>query len=758
MKRIILFLTTVLFTQLSWSQTSGGPDAYGYTWRSSLHTVNPPTFNWVDITTVGTLVTGLGDDNFVGPFTGSAGFQYYWYTHNQFYIGSNGFISFNGVNIASPFPLAIPDPTGPNDFIAPLLSDLNPDPLAPGQTAQVYYYSNTDSLVVSFINVPFWAVSVHITGSNTFQIILDKNDNSITYNYLSLNMGTVVSHAGIIGIENITGTLGLTSMVNTLPQNNLTIKYYYPAVVNFPVTDAGVNWIDNAGNGGLFKKKGGIAEAYTANIKNFGNQPLTNITVYDTIRTITGTAVSNGSATISALAPGQDTTVVFSNAFSPPAAATFRLNVRTQVTGDMIATNNGNYIEINAIDTAVNIINLDYSDLSVNGAGLNWNGGNGGIGVYFEPPIYPAKVHDTRYFITAVGAPAPGFYAIIYDDNGANGGPGTILDSVFVQPGQVTANQYTNVTPSQQIIILSGGVYVFWGMGGAGVALGRNTDIPIGRRSFEVLGANWSTYRSNDTEEFLLGLRITYASPKVNFNMNLVNDPTIDFLDVSTNNPTSWFWEFGDGGTDTIQHPSHTYIDNDTFNVCLTATNQYGSGRLCKNVIIRGNVPNADFTYNASSAPLITFFDESTNDPTAWHWDFNVGPGDTSNLQNTAYNYKSNGIFNVCLIAENSNGPSSPYCEDVEITGIGIDELKSLDVSIFPNPISNSATVILDMPAANDVELNLFDMKGNRVQVRIIKNSNEFNLYKDNLPSGQYILELTDQRTFVMKKAIQFTD
>ena len=107
MKTLKFALCLALFAWMSPSvhaQTSGGPDAYGYTWKNSSHTSNPPTYSWVDITTRGDQVTGLADDNVVGPFPLPQGFQYYWYPVSQIWIGSNGYISFNGVNMASPFP------------------------------------------------------------------------------------------------------------------------------------------------------------------------------------------------------------------------------------------------------------------------------------------------------------------------------------------------------------------------------------------------------------------------------------------------------------------------------------------------------------------------------------------------------------------------------------------------------------------------------------------------------------------------------
>jgi PKD repeat protein len=53
---------------------------------------------------------------------------------------------------------------------------------------------------------------------------------------------------------------------------------------------------------------------------------------------------------------------------------------------------------------------------------------------------------------------------------------------------------------------------------------------------------------------------------------------TVDFVDQSTNSPTSWSWDFGDGvGTSTAQNPTYTYTTDGTYTVTLTATNAYGS-------------------------------------------------------------------------------------------------------------------------------------------------------------------------------------
>lgn len=67
----------------------------------------------------------------------------------------------------------------------------------------------------------------------------------------------------------------------------------------------------------------------------------------------------------------------------------------------------------------------------------------------------------------------------------------------------------------------------------------------------------------------------------------------VTFTDLSTNNPSSWNWTFGDGGTSTAQNPSHTYTDPGTYTVTLTATNAFGSDGETKTGYITVNDPGS---------------------------------------------------------------------------------------------------------------------------------------------------------------------
>ncbi|MDI9552467.1 MAG: PKD domain-containing protein, partial [Bacteroidota bacterium] len=66
---------------------------------------------------------------------------------------------------------------------------------------------------------------------------------------------------------------------------------------------------------------------------------------------------------------------------------------------------------------------------------------------------------------------------------------------------------------------------------------------------------------------------------------------SVQFTDQSTNSPTSWSWNFGDGGTSTLRNPSHTYNTTGTYTVRLTTTNSAGSDEEIKSNYITVTLP-----------------------------------------------------------------------------------------------------------------------------------------------------------------------
>ena len=62
-------------------------------------------------------------------------------------------------------------------------------------------------------------------------------------------------------------------------------------------------------------------------------------------------------------------------------------------------------------------------------------------------------------------------------------------------------------------------------------------------------------------------------------------DLTAGFTDQS-GNVTSWYWDFGDGANDTVQNPSHTYVNSGTYYVCLSALNVCSADTICDSVMV----------------------------------------------------------------------------------------------------------------------------------------------------------------------------
>ncbi|HVP96343.1 PKD domain-containing protein [Methanoregula sp.] len=137
---------------------------------------------------------------------------------------------------------------------------------------------------------------------------------------------------------------------------------------------------------------------------------------------------------------------------------------------------------------------------------------------------------------------------------------------------------------------------------------------------------------------------------------------TVQFVDASTNSPNSWVWSFGDGGTSTLQNPSHTYTAAGSYTVTLTASNIVGSNTVSQPgyITVNAAMPAAAFTSNVTSGtnPLsVQFIDTTNNTPTGWYWTF--GDGGTSTLQNPIHTFTTVGSYAVSLGATNSAGSNT---------------------------------------------------------------------------------------------------
>jgi len=148
------------------------------------------------------------------------------------------------------------------------------------------------------------------------------------------------------------------------------------------------------------------------------------------------------------------------------------------------------------------------------------------------------------------------------------------------------------------------------------------------------------------------GFQVLPPPPVPNFTASPVYGTVplaVQFTDLSTNNPTAWIWDFGDGSMSGVldRNPVHTYNKVGTYNVTLTVFNPgapSGVSITKPSYITVVRTPVADFTATPTSgnAPLLVqFTDTSMGNPTGWVWNF--GDGSIATEQNPYHLYKNPG-------------------------------------------------------------------------------------------------------------------
>ena len=201
---------------------TGGPDAHGYIWIDS-DEAGGPVFDWIDISSTGTPVAGLSDDNVVGPFPIGFDFPFYGEIQTEFYVQSNGLIAFEFINNAlsnQPIPM-IGD--GIQNMIAWMWDDMHP------MNGSVYYQIVDGVLVIQFDDYGECCTA----GPTVDAEILLYPDGDIKVQYLNFLNG-IDTDSCTIGIENADETDGLEVAFNT--------PYLHDGLAVLFATDA-VTWL-----------------------------------------------------------------------------------------------------------------------------------------------------------------------------------------------------------------------------------------------------------------------------------------------------------------------------------------------------------------------------------------------------------------------------------------------------------------------------------------------------------------------------------
>ncbi|MGL1887266.1 MAG: M4 family metallopeptidase, partial [Reichenbachiella sp.] len=193
----------------------GGPDLFGYSWTDSDH-ANGPVFEWNDISSSGVNITSnLNDDNVAGPYPLGFEFDFYGETYSQFYVSSNGFISFENTSNGCCSGQPVPNQDDANNIIAWAWRDGYP-------YGSTHYENFENKTIIQFTN--YGVCCNESSASATAEIIIYSNG-KIKLNYLNLE-GAYLDGNQSIGIENWDGSDGLQVAFNTdYLHNNLAVEF-----------------------------------------------------------------------------------------------------------------------------------------------------------------------------------------------------------------------------------------------------------------------------------------------------------------------------------------------------------------------------------------------------------------------------------------------------------------------------------------------------------------------------------------------------
>lgn len=266
---------------------------------------------------------------------------------------------------------------------------------------------------------------------------------------------------------------------------------------------------------------------------------------------------------------------------------------------------------------------------------------------------------------TAISSLTSGTYSVVITD--ANGC--TSAQSVTVtQPAALSAS----VTPfgipcsigtGSATVTGGGGTpgYTYsWSNGQSGASI---TGLAMGNYSVLVTDANGCFA----TQSFTINAS---PAPVASFTVanNCQNSGTA-FTNSSSGNPISWFWDFGDGFSSSLQSPSHIYQTAGTYTVTMIASLSPGCSDTTQQVLTIHPNPVANFTASAVCAGNTTYFTDLSNissgSISSWFWNF--GNGNTSTAQNPSYTYPAAGSFSVSLTVTSANGCTASYSMPVGV-------------------------------------------------------------------------------------------
>jgi hypothetical protein len=219
------------------------------------------------------------------------------------------------------------------------------------------------------------------------------------------------------------------------------------------------------------------------------------------------------------------------------------------------------------------------------------------------------------------------------------------------------------------------------------------------------------------------------------------NCDSIVTLNLTINQPST--------GTDVqTACESYVWIDGNTYtasNNTATFTIPNGAANNCDSILTLNLTIiglNAQATNNGNTTIACT------NSGVSYQW-INCGNGSTiTGATAQTFTATANGSYAVVI----SDGTCSDTSNCITIANVGIAELKTMTLKLYPNPSNDLLTIELTAPIAAQIEV--LDMNGRRILLSEMNSGKKIELDLSGLQRGSYMIKISDSGNIFMEKLI----
>ena len=239
----------------------------------------------------------------------------------------------------------------------------------------------------------------------------------------------------------------------------------------------------------------------------------------------------------------------------------------------------------------------------------------------------------------------------------------------------------------------------------------------------------------------------------INSSTFICENDSISFQNNSTN-AVSYLWTFTGGfpSSSTLTSPKVNFPSSGNYTISLIANGPGGADTLTQQIYVDvSELILADFIVSDTLVYLPNAFVGFTNqsqNANGYNWEF--GDGSTSNGTSPWYQYTTQGVYSVMMIAVNNACPADTAYQTVTVQNANDvpDELFSNSVKLINN--TNSIQLILTASTQEDFNFTIYDYSGKMIRSlnkELIKGENSISFETAQLAEAIYILRISSENT-----------